>query len=80
MKVGDKLICINDELNYSPFVKGCEYTIMYIKKSNEIINFDIVFFVEHPDYMIGAMYLNEIFATEQRCRKLKLEKINNYYE
>ena len=48
--------------------------------NNEIINFDIVFFVEHPDYMIGAMYLNEIFATEQRCRKLKLEKINNYYE
>lgn len=80
MKVGDKLICINDELNYSPFVKGFEYTIMYIKKSNEIINFDIVFFVEHPDYMVGEMHLDKFFATKKICRKLKLEKINNYYE
>lgn len=76
MKKGDKLYCINENLNHSPFVKGLEYTILDIRKANSFIGIDIVFFEEHPDYIVGAMYIDEFFATEKRYRKLKLKKIN----
>ena len=78
MKEGDKLYCIIENTNHLPFVKGLEYTILDIRKADNLIDIDIVFFEEHPDYMFGAMYINKFFATEKKYRKLKLEKIKNY--
>lgn len=78
MKIGDKILCIKDRINYN--IKGNTYTILDIKNS------DVMVTIENNIYHLQAHYstytgtsvwsLSEHFDIIKIQRKEKLEKLN----
>jgi hypothetical protein len=83
MKIGDKVLCINDchKLHTEKyFIRGEYYTINNMFEEDEICVIEGYWFsINHVE---GKWNFDDHFVDLRGCRKLKLEKINeekNYF-
>ena len=89
LKVGDKLLCIQDHINNKISIsKDQEYEIVEITLNywEELDNDDdeVCYYIYDDNYSSIEINIdedmNKYFYTKQDIRKIKIEKLNNIYE